>query len=422
MIEGSVHGRPSGETVVRVVRKRKRSAARPVGPRPRPAFMRTAGYRAFLAVGFCLALGAIAHVTIGFVQDQPYFKVSQLRIEGVSKPIAEQLQQQIEGFLTRNRNMLSLNSGELAHMLEALPRVRNLRLEKVYPDTLLVRAAERQPAAVVVGDGFFLVDREGHVIEKIQPCELRSYDFPYISGFAPEEIQVGEKIYNANLYRALDLTRVLQERNPDLFARFSEIHIARDPDSHLDNMTAHLKGGMEVRFGDSNPIEKLPAFETFIKTQTDRGADPFSMAFVDLRFKDQVVFMDHLTALLSATGRLDKLREEEQAEALKTAKLAGKKGDSGKAQQTQTDAKDTREKPARHADAQVDSAYDQPGTANAGGGDVGGIEGVEPPQPQTDETVQVEAPRQAPARRGFAFWRRASDSGANDSTIDPGTR
>jgi hypothetical protein len=177
----------------------------------------------------------------------------------------------------------------------------------------MISASEREPSGIVNADGFYLVDREGFVVERLKPSTLRKHDLPYITGIPADEVQVGEKIYNSAMLRALDLVDVLHERNPELYARFSEVNIGRDPVSHLENMTAHLRGGMEVRFGDRNPIEKLPSLDFFIRQQKDQGADPFAMAYVDLRFRNQIVFMDQATALALKAGVLDELTDENQS-------------------------------------------------------------------------------------------------------------
>ncbi len=269
--------------------------------------------RVFYAVGMCLVLAAIGHASYGFLVESPYFRVARVEVAGVSEPVKSEVRGLVEDLLARNNNLISLDMRLLNEVVSAHPRVRNARIERIYPDGIVIRASERFPAAVVVAGGFYLLDDEAFVMEKVKASKLRSHQLPYISGIPSEEIQVGEKIPGSAVTRALDLVRVLKDRNPDLYKRFSEVNAGKDPVSHLDNLTGILAGGMEVRFGDTNPIEKLPALEMFIRLMKEKSSDPFSMAYVDLRFKNQIVFMETPVALAKAAGVLDRVTGEEPA-------------------------------------------------------------------------------------------------------------
>lgn len=355
----------------------------------------------FYGVGLAAVIAAIAHVSQGFLQDMPYFRLSRLQVHGVSAQMETDLQRILEQALSRNRNLLSLDLGEITRRIREHPRIRQLQLEKIYPDTLVIRASERQPEAIVNTDAFYFVDREGFVLGKVKPAELRGQELPFITGLHPQEVRQGEKILNPALYRALLMAQVLRTRNPELHAMFSEIHIESDPVTRLDSLTAHLKGGTEVRFGDGNPIDKLPALETFIALKREQGGDPFSALYIDLRFENQIVFMERERALAMAAGKQEQLKHEEMAKTL---------GESS----GETGASPAKAKPRERADG---PAAAKPRTSSG----------------QRRESVpaarQVAVPPAAPAiiqqqpepqpRRGlsrFAFWRRKGGDQANPST------
>lgn len=387
-----------------------------VKPKPVVRVTKPRTPRLFYAIGLCFVLAAIGQAGYHFFAEAPYFRLSHLQIEGVSNPIAADLQKSAEKFLSKNSNLLNLDVGELARAIGSHPRVRNLRLTKLYPDTLVIRAAERQPTAVVNAEGFFLVDGDGFVMEKLRPSSLRSYDFPYVTGLGRYEVQVGDKIYNSRLYRALELIRVLRERNPDLYARFSEVHLESDTTSTLGSISAQLKGGTEVRFGEGNPIEKLPTLEFFIRRQQEQKADPFTMAYVDLRFKNQIVYMDRATALAAATGLLDKIRQEQADEIEKlhkqnkeTPKPAG------------SDMKPEPDEPVIQDEnppiADESALRDAKDSVADRTGDTGS--GASARQPVADErirTQEVPTPDSA-SRPRFSFWRRSSEP-ARSATLD----
>ncbi|MBX7246184.1 MAG: FtsQ-type POTRA domain-containing protein [Candidatus Sumerlaeaceae bacterium] len=376
---------------------------------------------------FCLCAGAIGHVSYGFFQDMPYFRLSQLKVEGLNdKRIQAEVESLLDTMLGDSRNMLNLNLGDLTRKIQEYPRIRNLHLEKVYPDTLILRAAERQPEIIVVADDFFFVDREGFVIEKIAHDTPPRADFPYVTGIRNEEIQVGSKIFNPSLYKALDLAGVLRAKNPDLYSRFSEIHIERDNVNHLDNLTAFLKGGMKVLFGNGNPVEKLPSLDFFLELQKEQKADPFQNAYVDLRFKDQIVFMDRQKYAELAAGRLESLRQHESAELENLSNRSEKPAvasDSNSSARNDDDSNVSSRKERESANAKPRTSGASRETAEksrAASKPVVAAQSAPPEARPADDAGQQPA-----AKRGllgkFAFWRRGDQKPANNSSPVPST-
>ena len=305
---------------------RKRSLG--LGPR-RVRILRRRLFGLIYVVGFLLCLVAIFHASYDFFLRTPYFLINSVEITGVSDPLKLEIQALIDTALQDNRNLLRLNTTSLRRLISRHPRVANLDLRKVYPDRLIIAANEREPAVLLAaGDAIYLLDWEGHVMEQAEPVNLRNVDLPFISGIPSDDVQVGEKIYNPELYKALDLTRVLKERNPDVYSRLSEVQIANDPVSHLESIVAHLVGGMEIRFGDGNPMELLPGLEVWAETVRQKGADPYQMAYVDLRFKDRVFHMDRETAMALEAGIPYSELEAVQKVETDTSKDSSKRGEN----------------------------------------------------------------------------------------------
>jgi hypothetical protein len=252
-------------------------------------------------------------------------------------------------------------------MLQRHPRIREIDLKKVYPDTLVIQASERQPAALLAaGNAIYLVDWDGHVMERLNNSTIKDKDYPCITGIPGDDVQVGEKIYNPYLYKVLDLTHVVKDRNPELYAKLSEIQIASDPVSHLESITAHLKGGMEVRFGDTNPVEMLPAFEVWANTVRGKGQDPYNMAYVDLRFKDRVFHMDKATAVGLEAGVVEQLEAEQPPPASPQQKPEKSRGDGtkrGNSVSKQTDAQPNNRTTGRNTNLEQ-TTYDGAGAAS----------------------------------------------------------
>ncbi|AXA35903.1 MAG: hypothetical protein D6691_08680 [Candidatus Hydrogenedentota bacterium] len=355
----------------------------------------------FYLIGTSLAVWAIAQASYQWVLDQPYFRLRTLKIVGVSKPLEDELRSLTSELLGPNPNLLAINLTKLQRDLAAYPKIRQPRVSISYPDTLLVSAAERVPVAIVSADGFYLVDREGYVVDRVRPAALREYDLPYITGIAGSEVEVGKQIPNVVLRRALELVETLRDRNPELYSWLSEVNLAKDPVAQFDNITARLRGGMEVRFGDKNPVEKLPALDFFVQQQKQQGNDPFSLAYVDLRFRNQIVYMDRATALALRAGLLEDIeataKESEAAEkkkdshADKTASNARSASFGGPASENQNPQ--TKRK--------SESVRSENRSRQAGNVEDGTIEFSHEPSVVSD--LQPEVPQR---RSRFFFWRR----------------
>jgi cell division protein FtsQ len=273
----------------------------------RSRVMRRRLVQLFYGVGFSLVLLAVGHASYDFFMRTPYFQLGKVEITGVSEPVQAEIRELLKATLDGSkRNLLRVNMDTLTELLQRHPRIKELDLRKVYPDTLVIQAREREPAVLLAaGNAIYLVDWDGQVMERLNNATIKDKDYPCISGISADDVQVGEKIYNPNLYKALDLTHVVKERNPDFYSHLSEIQIATDPLSHLESITAIMRGGMEVRFGDNSPVEMLPAFEVWANTVAVKGQDPYKMHYVDLRFKDRVFHMDHDTAVGLQAGVID---------------------------------------------------------------------------------------------------------------------
>jgi cell division septal protein FtsQ len=254
-----------------------------------------------------LACTAVAQAGYRAILDSPYFVLREIRVAGVSPALARDIELLVKDSIGEHPNTLALKVHEIRRRLAEHPRLRNVTVEIAYPHALVVTGVERMPVAILSAGSFYLVARDGVVIERLRPSELRRHELPYVTGISEDAVQVGQKVNSAGLMRSLEMLELLRERNPNLYSRFSEVNVAQDPVSELDNVTARLRGGMEVRFGDTNPAEKLALLDYFIEQQQKAGHDPFAMAYVDLRVPNQIVYLDKVTAAALRAGAAEPL-------------------------------------------------------------------------------------------------------------------
>lgn len=264
----------------------------------------------FYTAGFILSMAAISHAGYDFFMEAPFFSVKPVRVEGVSEPLRKELEGLVKSFAKDKQNLLTIDADELSKHVSQHPRVRDIRVEKVYPDQLLVTAVERDEVAIATTEnGFFLLDNEGHVMDSLDIEDQALLKYPYISGLRTEEVHEGEPVKSTSLANALNLLQVLEARNPSLYDKVSQIEIRGDDVSPLEILVAHMKNGLEVKFGDSNPVEKLPALETLLQKLSSENIDPFNdLVYIDLRFDDMAFYMDKETAWDIQRNNYDELQ------------------------------------------------------------------------------------------------------------------
>ncbi len=196
---------------------------------------------AFFAVGACL--GGLAWWALG--SEQLRFRT--LRFVGNTNAPEAHLRH-----LAGLEPGLPLLSLELDTALEGVrkhPWVIDASARRVFPDTVVITVEERQPQALLMLDGLYLVDAEGEPFRRATAPHL---DYPVITGIprhvAEEAPELGRRL-------VLDALRLLSqaEGHAGLTAReISEVRF--DPES---GYALVLRNGGEVLVGFRNPEEAL---------------------------------------------------------------------------------------------------------------------------------------------------------------------
>lgn len=201
------------------------------------------------------------------VRSSPYFQVSNIEIEGVRHAEIERLAEEAE--LRHGVNIFAMERSEAEQALESSPWVTEARIDRQLPDALAVTVEERRPGAILVDEGFYVVDRSGRVVESIEsPRRAGFADLPFVTGLSHKELDDGrgpelvrDAMRVADLYEELGLA---EHRS------LSEIHI--DPVLGLTLVTEGV--GTEIRIGDDRYRERLERLATVRRTLEERGVEP----------------------------------------------------------------------------------------------------------------------------------------------------
>lgn len=218
---------------VRPIRHKKRSAA--------PIF----GLWLFLLFSCLLAFYCFI--------NSSFFAIRHYQIEGNTRMTKEQVVEQA-GLIT-GTNIFRANIQQATERMTLLPSMKNVAIRRKVPGTILIKITERDPVALVVSQGgFIVVDDEGVCLETI--AELQDLQLPVISGVSTvEAYRPGSRMDTPGLNAALQL---IARMDKALLENVAEI-IAPSPLS----LTLKTLQGLEIRFGE--PVE----LERKVKTMED---------------------------------------------------------------------------------------------------------------------------------------------------------
>jgi cell division protein FtsQ len=174
-------------------------------------------------------------------------------------------------------NLFQLDISRVQNDLGTLGWVSRIEAEKKLPGTLRVRIVERTPVALVqAGDRLQYVDESGAAFAELSPS-VGDGDLPLIAG-------VGAPASGGthDLVRCIELLRSLRARDPQVYARISEVRpIAPDAFAIFDRQL-----GAVVYAGPSDLSSKWRELYAIAQSEKfDRGA----IAYADLRFADRIV-------------------------------------------------------------------------------------------------------------------------------------
>ncbi len=160
--------------------------------------------------------------------DIQYFQVQNIRIAG--SHITSQAMIREAGGLNYQLNLLNMDRLHCQRLIESMPWVKQVTIQRQWPDTLIVQVKEYQAEAMLVrnnhdGEGqFFYLNQSGVVFAKVEAG--RDRDYPVITGL--EKIVDPQEIKSL-LQEPLDFLKLTKRNNPNLPAQnISEIHVDRD--------------------------------------------------------------------------------------------------------------------------------------------------------------------------------------------------
>ncbi len=230
-------------------------------------------------------LGIICGAAVVIIVQHPYFQITDIRIEGLDTYASEIARTSIDEVrssslygLPRN-NYVLLQVGTIEKLLQSRTVLDSVELVKRFPHTLVVRAAEREVAFVVVSpNGVAYIADDGTLVRWYQSDEQTDFGRYTV-------IKVAEKIQNHGLRESI-LDRETVARMNVIAGHASSLHrgslghISIEPES--ETVTLQFVGGVAVvlRLDADIEVQMQKARLSSVKFPAAKK--------IDVRFADKV--------------------------------------------------------------------------------------------------------------------------------------
>ena len=229
-----------------------------------------------IRVAVAVVVGVFAvYQSVAFVFTTGALKVARITVEGNQRMSRGEVLSRLEGL--EGTHMLTVDLETWRGKLRGAPWVADATLRRVFPRTIMVVIAEREPMGIGrLNDRLMLVDPGGTIIDEFGP-NYAMLDLPIIDGLAaggPSLVDSERAILASRLIAGL-------QQQPDLARMVSQIDVSdlRDAAVLLKNDTAVLKVGHE-KFA-----ERLQAYLELAPALRERVE---AIDYVDLRFDKRV--------------------------------------------------------------------------------------------------------------------------------------
>lgn len=224
-------------------------------------------------VGIVLLLAAAAAALAAasrWLLTSPRFAIAAVRVEGTSRLSEEEVL--AAAGIPPGGNLFRLDQEQVVARLLRLPSLKRAEVIRSFPNRVTLVVEERVPFTLAQAGRLYWLDEDGVSLGP-EPRAVTPR-LPVITGTKPEE--------PGGARAAVSLIRSMLRTGSALTREISEIDM-----SGRDGPVFYTVEGVEVRLGNADWEERLARLDGVLAQIRSLG-EP--VEYVDLRFKDQVVF------------------------------------------------------------------------------------------------------------------------------------
>jgi len=183
-----------------------------------------------------------------------YFDISKVEINGNKKVSREALLK--TAGLDKKKNIFTFDLALAGKKLEALPWMKEVKLERKFPRSVKIVISERVPVAMINLEGLYYLDSEGNIFADAD--NETGWDYPIVSGIEIESLFEGEEKSYELIEKGLTFLAMLKERSGTIsWKNLSELILEED-----GGLTVYAVGvGIPVHLGNGGFESRLERAE-----------------------------------------------------------------------------------------------------------------------------------------------------------------
>lgn len=224
-----------------------------------------------------------------FLISWDYLNVKNIKVICQKASVNKDIQAFFEG--RKLGNILLLNIDLIQGILEDHKWIADVSVRRLFPSSLKIEVHERNPVAVLAKENFYLIDRQGILLEEIEPDERGEY--PLLV-----DADLFVKHYEEKLRLAWDCLDSLPSPEKE---KIDVLDL-----SGYKSVVVRMEGSTtDLKLGGSRFPEKLKSFQDWRP-----HLEPFEpLDYVDLRFQNRVYFKPRQSSEDSSISTLRRRQE-----------------------------------------------------------------------------------------------------------------
>lgn len=217
-------------------------------------------------------------LTAQVLLESGYFAVNDVRVENHSRVTESDILAASD--IHPGDGIFDLDLHLIGRKIEENPWIAKAKVERAFPDQVIIRVVEREPQAIADLGYLYYVDAGGRIFKLLDSKD--SLDYPVITGLDRENMLNHPDEIHEELRLSLHLMQALRGRQHFKLEDVSEIFV--DPQQGLTLYT--LVGGVPIRLGHADFDYKLRRLE---QVYADLKPRLKALKYIDLNVRDRVI-------------------------------------------------------------------------------------------------------------------------------------
>ncbi len=222
----------------------------------------------------------------GFFDQWAYFRIQTIEMPGCH--ITDPAELKKIGGIHYQLNMLTLDPAVMQKRLQEHPWVSGVKIQRIWPDTLVVTVSEHRPEALIVcgeENKFSYVNRKGEIFAAVR--QGQELDFPVITGL--ETVQGSRK--DEMLVDAMRFLQLTRRNNSNLPGQdVSEVHLTENGEL----IVYLVRYPFPIYFGQGNVKRKYTQLWKVLKVlyqKSRSGSLIEKVAYIRMDYQDNKVLV-----------------------------------------------------------------------------------------------------------------------------------